>query len=90
MLWNYVMLWISAAPECQKPQYQQQTSARSIDPHLSIFLHECPEIQDVYTTLTSSFDTRLGILPRYRVVAIERTSCRRCKGMLRICEGLSV
>ena len=48
--------------------------------HLSIFLHECPEVQDVCPTLPGGLDTRLGVLPCYRVVAIERTSWRRRAG----------
>ncbi len=50
--------------------------------NLSIFLHECPEVQDVYTTLTGSLDARLGVLPRCRVVAIEGTSWTRHEGAL--------
>lgn len=54
-------------------QRKQHTAATSTT-YLSIFLHECPEVQDVCPTLTSSLDTCLGILTGCRVEAIERTS----------------
>lgn len=62
----------------QQRQWHDRTT------HLSIFLHECPEVQDVCTTLTSGLHTCLGILPCYRVETIERTSWKRWEESLMI------